>query len=592
MLNKITGELTDQFREGAYLDSAWPRHKLFGRSLFGAGSVILCAVVALNLSDDLISSQIITVLVPVRVLQILACVFVFLISFSAERPRGYHYGIFATLFATIFAEFANDILVTLPSADGDTPPMPFLTVIIFIYYTLVPTRLSFTILLGAITTVLYTFAASLFFPNVLYLLLELIFVNLIGISYGRFINQLQRQDYLFRIELEHESAERQHAETQAIEARRIAEQASIEKSKFIAVASHDLRQPLHAMGLWIDTLYEQVQDQSDQRLVETVTHLTRAKDSLDGLLDRLLHASHLDSGTTVVKPGPLLLSEVLRDTENRFRELAARKNIEIRLRSGSHTIISDDILLTRILDNLMDNAIKYAFSDSRVLLGCRRSGNLVRLQVWNRGEQIPIEQTQHIFDEFHQSARGDGHSFRGLGLGLSIVKRLCELLGHPIRVKSSNSGWTMFEIQVPLAEGAKIPTDNAPRLSPFEDLDLRVLVIDDDSEILEAMEQLLTRWNIEVMCAVNQKQALSACESKQPDLIISDQHLGNNENGISVVSFLLKTFDADWPIILMSGETSAESLKIANDTGYPLFTKPVKPANLRLAILQAMGAER
>lgn len=585
MFRWITGELIDRQQEQAYLAAAWPQTRVMAGIVFGLTTMIISGLIYLNLTVQNFDPDLLYMLVPLRVLQTACYAFVFLICLRNARPAAYPYAIMATQVATLFAEVGNNALAVLPYATGDTPPMPFIIVILLTYYTLIPARFSYTILFGVITSVVYCVTAWMYFSTTGYLMLMFAFVNVVGISYGRFVNRLQRQEFLSRLEIE-------RAENEAQAAKQVAEAASAEKSRFIAVASHDLRQPLHAMGLWIDTLGDQIRNGQTSALTDTVSHLTVAKDSLDGLLDRLLHASHLDSGTTVLKPETLAVEQVLLGLEARFGESAKQKNITLHVRSQSLHGVSDAVLLARILDNLTDNAIKYSLAGGRVLVGVRRGpgAESLRVQVWNTGEQIPPAEQERIFEEFHQAARRAPGDYRGLGLGLSIVKRLCQLLEHQIRARSHATGVTMFEITLAAAtpDTRAEPAEQKP-LSRYEGQHLAVLVIDDDAEIRDAMHSLLSRWGMTVHLAADRAQAESQMVSHTPDLIITDQHLQQGDNGIDVARHLVACFNLDVPVLLMSGETATESLKQASESGYRLLTKPVKPAQLRMVISQLVA---
>jgi signal transduction histidine kinase len=358
------------------------------------------------------------------------------------------------------------------------------------------------------------------------------------------------------------------------------------KTRFLAAASHDLRQPIHALGLLISSLRGKV---TSPQVSETVDRAEAAIDVMIELLDGLLDISRLDAG--VVRPNlrDCAISGVLQQVAFDVQDEAVDRGLDLRILHSSAVVRSDPIMLARILRNLLSNAVRYT-PDGQVLVGCRRRKGLVRVEVWDTGIGIAPDHQGVIFHEFFQVADVARSDTRGLGLGLSIVKRLADLLGCTVEVCSIPGKGSVFAVTVPVGdENALIVGTEAPVYElGAELLGQSILVIDDDPMVLDAMHRLLSDWGCKVITARTRDEAASHLQqgAPQPDLIICDYDLQRAESGIDVLGHLLSAVSV--PGILMTGDTHADVLQRAQAAGYPILHKPVRPATLRSLLSQLL----
>lgn len=586
VFNRITGELLDREKEASFLDDAWPRQRLQLLIVVGICCTGVALVMIANLGDGKMA-PILSSLLALRVFQLGVMLWSWAMCLYRQRPKTVSVAIGLAELVTVFAEGANFAIAFELSDHGGRPGMPFIVMLLFVFYTLIPIRFIYSIAVGTIAGIgnclLLAHFFDLGFDEVSYIAAMFIFVNLLGIGYGSYINRLQRQDFLRRKELERQISQRELAEQDALVLKEVAERASAEKSRFIAIAGHDLRQPIHALGLWVDNLEERlaVGDINESRTL--VDRVTTAKDSLTDLLDRLLHVAHLEAGVTDVDIEPIALKPLVSELTERHANSAAKRRIRLSHRSCKLIVESDPLLLQRILDNFTDNAIKYADAGGQVLIGTRRRGEYAVIQVWNTGAGIPADELERVFDEFHQIEQPGGRRVRGIGLGLAIVRRLADLLGHRIDVISEPGRLTCFSITVPLSMAAAVAAIR-PRVDGHHGRPQKVLVADDDIEILDAMSQLLQRWGHQVERCRNEEEVWAAVDRMHPELIITDLQLGENANGIDVIKAVIENTHLACPVILMTGDTTTEGLQKASQSGFVVLEKPVQPARLRVAM--------
>ena len=306
--------------------------------------------------------------------------------------------------------------------------------------------------------------------------------------------------------------------------------ANIAKSRFMAAANHDLRQPLHALGLFVEQLRGRVSAVERRQLVE---RMDAAVTTMDELFDALLDISKLDLGVLVPNISEFSIADVLERIDSTFSGAADKKGIALRTVPSSSWVRSDPILLERILLNLVSNAVRYT-TRGGVVVGCRRHGGLLRIEVWDSGAGIPDDQRQNIFAEFCQLAASETDHHAGLGLGLAIVDRLCRLLEHPIELKSMVGKGSCFAVAVPVATApartVEVPDSREPRLDAFKGK--LIVVIDDDAMVLDSTGGLLRSWGCRVVTAGSGGAALAGLAEHDcaPDLIISDYHLSDGEH--------------------------------------------------------------
>ncbi len=366
-----------------------------------------------------------------------------------------------------------------------------------------------------------------------------------------------------------------------------AEQANIAKSKFIATASHDLRQPVHALGLLAGALQGHPMNEEMRRLVGQIGGSVTA---MDGLFNSLLDISRLDAGVveTQIEDFPIqpLLERVCRD----YIAEAETKGLRLVWSRCSAIVRTDPFLLERILRNLVSNAVRYT-DRGRIVVGCRR-GNRLRIEVWDTGRGIPLDQQREVFREFFQLSNPERDRAKGLGLGLAIVDRLAKLLDCPVSLRSTPGKGSVFKISVALAQrqrlGAPSP-QGAPMFAMPRGL---ILVIDDDPVIQSAMQSLLSSWGHDVIVAGSGAEMLDrvATRSHRPNLIICDYRLRDGENGIGVIKRLQSHYSERVPAVLITGDTASDRLQEAQESGLVLLHKPVAEIKLRATVGNLMRA--
>jgi signal transduction histidine kinase/CheY-like chemotaxis protein len=367
-----------------------------------------------------------------------------------------------------------------------------------------------------------------------------------------------------------------------------AEAASLAKSRLLAYASHDLRQPLHALELFVAHLKEQPLEYATAKIVGNVDDGVQA---LCELLDGLLDLSRLESGSIqpVLQPTPV--SELWKQLRREFGNTAEAKNLELRFRPTPVWVTTDPQLLHRILLNLVSNAVRYT-AKGGVLVACRRRGSQARLEVWDTGEGIALQDSEEVFKEFVQLDNPKGNPVKGLGLGLSIVKRTAGLLSHALRMRSVAGRGSCFCVEVPIAE--PIATSVAPAIQDSGSCaGCAVLVVEDDPLAARALVNLLQSWSCVVTATSNAEQARQALtDGCRPDLIVSDFRLRDGQSGIELVAQARAVLGRRVPSCIISGDTSPDVTMAADAENLIVLHKPVKAARLRRALLLLLGSPR
>lgn len=360
------------------------------------------------------------------------------------------------------------------------------------------------------------------------------------------------------------------------------EDLSRDKSRFLAAASHDLRQPLHAMGLQIGLLEERIQDQPT---LHTLDSVRQAQRTLSDTLNALLDISKIDAGLLKPNHQPLALSELFMRLGTQFRPLAHRQGTELRWRAGSYWVKSDPILLYRLLANLVDNALKHG-RPSRVLVGTRWQGSGIQIEVRDDGRGIPVEQQAEIFHEFVQLRATGQRRPPGVGLGLSVVQRLSDLLDHPVRLRSAADAGCCFLIRLPrVAAASALPQPSGlTEDSSYGLAGKWVLQIDDDPAVREATCRLLEAWGCRVLSAADRDQALRLAADATLDILIADYRLPGDDNGLAVIAALDRQAGRSHRALLITGEVDPATLAELRASPYPLLPKPVAPISLRSAL--------
>jgi two-component system, sensor histidine kinase len=370
----------------------------------------------------------------------------------------------------------------------------------------------------------------------------------------------------------------------------VAERANHAKSRFFAAASHDLRQPMHALSLFVAALKTRNQQTETQTLIDNIESSTAA---MELLFNALLDISQLDAGAIETHPAHFTLQKMLRDLEQQFSVVATEKQLQLRFRPCDVTLYSDALLIERILINLIANAIRYT-DDGGVLVACRRRGRMVRISVVDTGRGIPPDQQESVFQEFVQLHNAARDRSKGLGLGLAIVSRLAQLLGHPVHLRSRPGQGSVFSIDVPLGDALQIqPPTAVTAPGQIPDNALAVLV-DDESAILHGMAELFDNWNIDLVTAHNAEEAAQSLTSlaRVPDIIVSDFRLPNDTDGIEVIARLRQQFGHDIPAIMVTGDTAPDTIQRINLAGIPILHKPLRPAKLRALLTHLIQQAR
>ena len=359
-----------------------------------------------------------------------------------------------------------------------------------------------------------------------------------------------------------------------------AEEASLAKSRFLASASHDLRQPVHALSLFVGAL-RNVGMSTEARMI--VDHVETSVAALDGLFTGLLNISQLDANIVPNRPATLQIQPLLERICREHAAEAADKGLVLRLHPCSPSVHADPALLERVLRNLVSNAVRHTAS-GRVVVGCRR-GAALRVEVWDTGPGIPAALQDQVFEEFFQVGNPERDRTKGLGLGLAIVRRLAVIMDVTLSVRSIPGRGSLFAVTLPRAEAVFAPP--APRLPEPRPADgALILVVDDELAVRMAITVLLTGWGYQVLAAASGAEMLehvAACPVR-PVLLICDYRLRAGEDGLAVIRRLQDEYNDDLPALLITGDTAPERLLEAEASGLILLHKPVMDHALRAAI--------
>ena len=374
-------------------------------------------------------------------------------------------------------------------------------------------------------------------------------------------------------------------------ARAEAERANIGKSRFLAAASHDLRQPLQTISLLQGILAKRVSDEDTLKLVHRLDETVGAMSSM---LDKLLDINQLEAGVVRADIVDFPIDGLLDHLKTEFTYHAAEKGLGWRVVPSHLTIRSDPRLLEQMLRNLLSNAVKYS-KQGKILLGCRRRGDKLHIQVLDTGLGIPAGEVRKIFEEFHQLDNPARENSRGLGLGLSIVKRLGDLLNHSIYVRSIPGSGSVFEVEVPQGNSTAVRIPSPHRAKDEEaDLSGTILVIEDDPAVREMIKLLLDAEGHRTSVAADGQAALklAAQPATRPDLVIADYNLPRDANGLAIVERLQRELGDELPAIVLTGDISTETLREIARHGCIHLNKPVKAQELTRLIRRLLAKAR
>ncbi len=375
-------------------------------------------------------------------------------------------------------------------------------------------------------------------------------------------------------------------------AKKLAESADLAKSRFLAAASHDLRQPMQTLALLQGLLERSVEGEKEHKLV---TRIGETLSGMTGMLNALLDINQIEAGAVRAEMTAFPVNDLLTRLREDFSYQAHEKNLDLRSVACSLSIWSDPRLLEQMLRNLLANALKYT-TGGKVLLGCRRRGETLSIEVWDTGIGIPASEIQAIFEEYHQVGNEARERGRGLGLGLSIVRRLGHLLGHRVRVRSHHGNGSVFSIEVARAPAA--PRTHlsvaAPRQGAEAEPEITrkgaILVVDDDPEVRELLAHFLKQDGHRTARAYDGAEAMQLIEREdfRPDLILTDFNLPNGMNGVEVVAAIREKLHRKIAAIILTGDISTGALRAISEADCAQLNKPLKLEELALAVRLAL----
>lgn len=376
------------------------------------------------------------------------------------------------------------------------------------------------------------------------------------------------------------------AESALREAKDAAEQANAAKSRFLAAASHDLRQPIYALSIFVASLARRIRDPKSRDLI---TKMEQAIESTNQLLVAVLDISKLEAGVVEPNMADFPVQGILTEIAVEFAPSAEARGNVLRVVPSRLAVKSDYILLESILRNLVSNAVRYT-SGGSILVGCRRRGAMVRFEVRDSGIGIPRDKQEAIFEEFHRIEGAAEPGDAGLGLGLAIVERTAGLLGYRIELDSEPGRGSLFRFDVPAGEAEADANGIAPKAPPSLLRGATVAVIDDDQEVLEALGRQLAGWGCDCFTAGNAALVVRdlASANRVPDLIVADYHLADGKTGIEAVRMIRDRWGVDLPAVIVTGDDSNEPVLRAEELHLPLMRKPIRAARMRALLLHIL----
>ena len=368
-----------------------------------------------------------------------------------------------------------------------------------------------------------------------------------------------------------------------------AERANKAKSVFLASASHDLRQPLNAMQMYIAALQSKVKDKEILRIIEDINSVSI---STARLLNALLDVSELEVGAIKPRHEIFSVNNILISIFQSFLPLAKDKELDFRIVPSSLYVESDPALLERILGNFMSNAIRYTDKGS-VLIGCRRKGSEVSIEVWDTGCGISDDQMSLIYEDFYQVENKERDRGKGLGLGLALAKRLSDSLDHKIDSKSSLGRGSCFSVRVDLAENKADTSQDEIFMNIMNLSGINILLIEDDIDVLKATKQLLESWGCNVKTARNKDEVMNLIKEdpyKNPDIILADNRLPGDASGIDITYLIQEKLQTSIPCVIMTGDVERSHVQGIIDQGFPVLLKPIQPAKFRAMLSHLIQA--
>ncbi len=394
---------------------------------------------------------------------------------------------------------------------------------------------------------------------------------------------LEAANELLERRVDERTAELQRLNAELARAKTVAEEANLSKTRFLAAASHDILQPLNAARLYASSLSEGATQIGREERADLAKNVDVSLEAVEEILGALLDISRLDAGAMKPEISDVPIADLMRMLEVEFAPIAKSRGLDLRFVQTKLAIRTDRRLMRRLLQNLVSNALKYTLN-GRVLVGCRRASDAVRIEVWDTGLGIPADRRRAVFEEFQRLDQG-ARVARGLGLGLSIVERLGRVLDQPVGLNSRLGKGSVFFVTAPVGTPTQEGRDEngAPLLAPGGEplRGLKVLAIDNEPRVLEGMRSLMGRWGCAVATAHGLEEALEALEAfGKPDVVIADYHLDQGD-GVEAIRALRVVLGRDVSAILATADRSQEVRDEAARADIVILNKPLKPAPLR-----------
>lgn len=397
-------------------------------------------------------------------------------------------------------------------------------------------------------------------------------------SYARSIARTIRETLLLRFENQALMDGLQDAKDRA-------EAANLSKTRFLAAASHDLRQPIHAMNLCLPVLRRLAPDSTAiSATMGTVTERIQASlDSMGKLLHLLLDVSRLDAGALEPRLEPVSVGQVMQAVADQVQSQAETKGLVLRVVDRDHWVLCDAVMLHSMLSNLVHNAVRYT-DRGGVLVGTRQRGDRIWIEVWDTGRGVPPDEMPKLCEEFFQASNAHRqHSpTRGFGLGLAIVRRMVQLCGGELQIRSELGQGSRFSIALPMSRAGELATSLVPS-TKAPSRPRKLLIVDNDAHILAAIQDLMRSWGHQVIVAKDLDEALTKAvrHADEIELALVDFHLGEQATGVDAALMLRRLLKHDLPMVLLTGDTSSEVSQRAKLAGVQVVYKPVKPDTLR-----------
>ena len=476
--------------------------------------------------------------------------------------------------------YVNSVILTMVQTGMLVGSIASMSAVLISYY-------AFAIATGL--PLVYVFMTAGTTEYFLFGLLAAVFV-MVQLSLARVTNRSLNESVALRFQNLELIDQLEEEKTISVNARKKAEAANMAKTKFLAAASHDLRQPLYAQNLFLSLLSEQTENENQR---EIVNKIQKSNQALSDLLEGLLDISKLDANIIQVEVSQFPLQELFDDVKPEFEQLAKEKGIFLHFVNTRFWVETDKLILGRILRNIISNAIQYT-KVGGVVVGVRKYGKKISVCVVDSGVGIPTEKQEDVFVEFQQLDNHERDRTKGFGLGLAIVKRLALLLDIKLDMQSKVNKGTRFRLEMnPVLVSEKSHAVKDVDVDIESPPDRTILVVDDEVDILDSLSALLKSWGYEVISATSCVDAINQLKATEfiPDLILTDYRLPDNTTGVDVLNAVSALYDTTIPAVIVTGDTAPDRIKEANSYGCLLIHKPVSTDKLFKVIQQQLAVK-